>query len=903
MKKTDRILFLVPLAFAALFTLLNVLGALDVVEMRLYDALLRLKPPIEQHEAIVLLNIDDDAIANVGIWPWSRDVVADGLILMREFEVGHSVLDIEYVERSPLGVDSHLLREEIPVLFTREFNDIRRSILDLFNALATGAISLTDAEDFVFDLADITEQTQERLLDTVRDIARDNDEYFGRAARFNGSTFFTVNMLPQTDPAIPEELKQFAAQQFAVPAGEIGGGSSPFRQAGGVRPTIMPMIRHGAGAGFPNVVIDPDGVRRRVDLLVEHDGHLFAQLALAPLLNWLDYPELAVENNTLTLSDARFPDGETRTVRIPMVDGNRILINWPRATFDDSFRHVSFWELTRNKRLEDNLLHNLREMAQLGYFSFYDAEFDILQAHDYAEQLKEEVMDGGDRSLVEEYREVRALMFAETGRFLDEQTEEAILGEINRVLAVEDLPPGLREDYEPLLEEVPQFFGATRDIYQSLMGSRETLARELPGTFAMIGFTGTGTTDIGVNPFEGEYMNVGTHASVANTILQQRFLTVLSSWYSVAAAFVLALLVTFVVRRLEPLGSIIVGLLFVLGISTAGALVFILTGAYLPLITPTLTVFLSFAVLTIIKFLQTAHEKSFIRNAFGHYLSTDVINELLDDPTKLKLGGEKKHLTAFFTDVKGFSGISEQLDPTDLVRLLNNYLTEMSNIILDLRGTIDKYEGDAIISFFGAPIPHDDHAARACRAAVLMKRAEARLNETVLEQGLSPAPLLTRIGINTGEMVVGNMGTAQKMDYTMMGHAVNLAARLEGVNKQYGTWLLASEMTRNEAGDEFVFRMMDRVRVVGVTEPVRLFELVEMTDGIDQRTADVLGIYQEGLRAFEERDWDAALKKFEAALAIHAEDGPSQVYARRCREFRKKAPPANWDGAFNLTQK
>jgi len=358
-----------------------------------------------------------------------------------------------------------------------------------------------------------------------------------------------------------------------------------------------------------------------------------------------------------------------------------------------------------------------------------------------------------------------------------------------------------------------------------------------------------------------------------------------------------------VVRKLNPLWGIIVGLVFVLLIAAAGAYFFVATGTYLPLVTPTLTVFLTFMVLTLIKFLQTAHERSFIRNAFGHYLSSDVINELLDDPTKLKLGGEKKHLTAFFTDVKGFSGISEQLDPTDLVRLLNNYLTEMSDIILDLRGTIDKFEGDAIISFFGAPIAYQDHASRACRAAVLMKRAEARLNQQVLEQGLSPSPLLTRIGINTGEMVVGNMGTAQKMDYTMMGHAVNLAARLEGVNKQYGTWLLASEMTRNEAGDGFVFRMMDRVRVVGVSEPVRLYEVVEEADHIDAPTREVLDIYHEGLKIFEQRDWEAALKRFQEALNAHAEDGPSKVYAKRCREFIKKRPPDSWDGAFNLTEK
>ena len=904
MKKGNLVLFVIPLAFAALFTVLNVVGALDVLELRLYDALLHVKPPIPEHESIVLLNIDDDAIANVGVWPWSRDIVADGLILMREFDSGYAILDIEYVERSPLGVDGPLLREEIPVLFTREFSGIRQSILDLFGALASGAISLAEAEDFVFDLVDITEESSERLLDTVRQIARDNDEYFGQAARFHGRTFFTVNMLPEVDPVISQELIDFTATHFSLPNADAAFISqSPFQSAGGIRPAILPMIRHGAGAGFPNVVIDDDGVRRRVDILVEHDGVFYKQLAMAPLLHWLDFPHLEVTDRTLTMVDARFPDGEVHTVRIPMVDQGRLLINWPRATFDDSFRHFSFWELTRNKRLEDNLLHNLREMADLGYLSFYNAEFDIISAFDFAEEVKQEVLAGGERDLIDDYREVRRMFYEETGRFLHGDAEAAIVDEVSRILQVPDLPDDLRIEYTPLLDEVPALFAATRELYDAVVASRETIAREIPGSFAFIGYTGTGTTDIGVNPFESQYMNVGTHASVANTILQRQFVRLLPSWYSVVSAFIFALLVTFFVRRLEPLGAIITGVVILVAITAAGALFFVTTGAYLPLITPALTVFLSFLVLTLIKFLQTAHERSFIRSAFGHYLSGDVINELLDDPSKLKLGGEKKHLTAFFTDVKGFSGISEQLDPTDLVRLLNNYLTEMSNIVLDLRGTIDKYEGDAIISFFGAPVSYPDHAERACRAAVLMKRAEAKLNEQVLAQNLSPAPLLTRIGINTGEMVVGNMGTAQKMDYTMMGHAVNLAARLEGVNKQYGTWLLVSESTRKEAGESLIFRMMDRVRVVGVTEPVRLFELVEEKGHLDAKMKEVLEIFHDGLSSFEKREWTTAQKRFKDALKARPEDGPSQVYLKRCAEFIKKTPPTDWDGAFNLTTK
>jgi adenylate cyclase len=182
---------------------------------------------------------------------------------------------------------------------------------------------------------------------------------------------------------------------------------------------------------------------------------------------------------------------------------------------------------------------------------------------------------------------------------------------------------------------------------------------------------------------------------------------------------------------------------------------------------------------------QTAPGSLSPYTAFSRYLSPVIINELIADPGKLNLGGEKRIMTAMFTDLQGFSSISEQLDPVQVVRLLNRYLTTMSAVIMENMGTIDKYEGDAIIAFFGAPVYREDHAALACRSALGIKKAEQALNAVIISEGLSSAPLFTRIGINTGEMVVGNMGAENKMDYTIMGNAVNLASRLEGVNKQY----------------------------------------------------------------------------------------------------------------------
>jgi class 3 adenylate cyclase len=303
-----------------------------------------------------------------------------------------------------------------------------------------------------------------------------------------------------------------------------------------------------------------------------------------------------------------------------------------------------------------------------------------------------------------------------------------------------------------------------------------------------------------------------------------------------------------------------------------------------------------------------------------------VIEQIIADPSQLKLGGEKREMTAIFTDIRSFSTISEALgDPAKLVELLNYYLTRMSNIILENHGTIDKYEGDAIIAFFGAPVHMPDHAALACRSAILMKQAEIEINKEVLAQGLitgkvmeamvhkkilqrvdDPNPLYTRLGINTGEMVVGNMGTPNKMDYTVMGNAVNLAARLEGVNKQYNTGgILISEYTQATIGDGFLSRGLSRVRVVGVDTPLRLYELLDLRENAPEAMLDMLGLWDRGFSAYEGRNFPEALELFKTIYRENNRDRVAKLYLDRCEKYIAVPPaPETWDnGVDNLTEK
>jgi adenylate cyclase len=366
------------------------------------------------------------------------------------------------------------------------------------------------------------------------------------------------------------------------------------------------------------------------------------------------------------------------------------------------------------------------------------------------------------------------------------------------------------------------------------------------------------------------------------------------------------------IYRFKPGLRLILGFTAAVLILAASFAFFRFRGVFFGPLGPALALALAVIVRETLAFVSSEREKIFFRKAFATYTSEAVAEQIARNPSLLQLGGSTRHMTAVFTDIQGFSSIARTLTkkygPHEgaerLVALLNKYLSTMSDIILDKEGVIDKYEGDAIIAFFGAPQDLPAHALRACVSAVFIKRIEEDLNREFLSSEMSPNPLLTRIGINTGSMVVGNMGTQKKMDYTIMGNTVNLASRLEGVNKQFGTWILAGEDTVKETGDSLFCRPLGRVRVVGIDEPVRLYEILELRDSATEEMKEKAGLFGEAMDLFENQDWDRAQKAFEKVLSLFPGDEVSRIFIRRCGEFKESPPPASpqWD-VFNLDEK
>lgn len=273
----------------------------------------------------------------------------------------------------------------------------------------------------------------------------------------------------------------------------------------------------------------------------------------------------------------------------------------------------------------------------------------------------------------------------------------------------------------------------------------------------------------------------------------------------------------------------------------------------------------------------------------------------MEDLGRLNLLGERRDITVLFSDVAGFTTLSERLNPDELVILLNRYLSAMTEVIFLYDGYLNKYMGDGIMAFWNAPLKQADHAARACRCALRTLDRLQRLNDELKAEGKNPLHL--RIGINTGPMVVGEMGSKQKKDYTVMGDHVNLGSRLEGANKPFGTRIMISEFTYDVIRDQFEVRYLDRLRVPGRAKPVKTYELLSEKGKLAPTWVQALPLYHEGIHLFNDRKYEEARAKFLDVLTIVGQDKVCETYMHRAEDFAANPPDKEWDGVFNVTTK
>jgi len=419
----------------------------------------------------------------------------------------------------------------------------------------------------------------------------------------------------------------------------------------------------------------------------------------------------------------------------------------------------------------------------------------------------------------------------------------------------------------------------------------------------LVGPTATGIADMAVTPFQTEaFPGVEVHANFINNLLKGQFIrrglreNLIDLGFLLLFSLAAGLLLS-VVPPVRATAILIISLgLFLWLTFHLFATERIWIAAFLP--TATLTV--NYAGIVSYRFFFEEREKKRVQGAFQQYVAPSVIHRLLERPELLRLGGEEQELTAMFSDIRNFTGISESMSPRDLVELLNEHLTEMTEVVFQYWGTLDKYIGDSIMAFWGAPYPQPDHAERACKAGLAMlKRLEILQDRW---QAAGKPKLDIGIGINTGPMLVGNMGSQRRFNFTIMGDNVNLASRLEALNKTYGTRLIISETTYQALRDNMLVRELDLIRVKGKMRPVTIYELLgpfEETQGI----RPMIDRFHAAMEAYRSARWETAIGMFGELLRDYPDDGPTRIFIQRCWDLIEEPPEGEWDGVFVMKTK
>lgn len=384
----------------------------------------------------------------------------------------------------------------------------------------------------------------------------------------------------------------------------------------------------------------------------------------------------------------------------------------------------------------------------------------------------------------------------------------------------------------------------------------------------LIGFTASGVDDSFMVPISDEAMpGVEIHANLVQSILTRDFIYYQDDVSTVCIIFLFALLTgLFLFRFRIHIATVFIAVIFIAYFSLSLLLIFDNYGIIINILFPLFSISLVYVALVAIYYRTEEKSRKWITSIFGKYVSPVVIDDLIKNPDRINLGGEKRNITVFFSDIRGFTSISESISPEELVRLLNEYLTEMTSIIIKDQGLVDKYMGDAIMAFWGAPLDQPDHAEMACSSSLEMIDKLRDLQKKWKKEGIPSFEI--GIGLNSGEVIVGNMGSTNRFDYTAIGDNVNLGSRMEGLNKIYGTNVIISGNTQKIIKENFETRKLDAVKVKGKKKPILIYELLSQKDRLSKKQNDFVRFYETGLELYFKKKWKPAIKSFQEALKL-----------------------------------
>jgi len=427
-------------------------------------------------------------------------------------------------------------------------------------------------------------------------------------------------------------------------------------------------------------------------------------------------------------------------------------------------------------------------------------------------------------------------------------------------------------------------------------------AKAFKDKIVLVGATAVGVYDMRVTPFSGVFPGIEIQATIVDNVLRRNFLRLppYSPLPELLLILVFGIFLGLVLPRVSAIWVFLIGLYLLLGYIALNYIIFRYLKVNLDLFYPMLQIILVSAGINLQSFLAEEKARASLKKAFQSYVAPSVVEEIIKNPALLRLGGERRELTIFFCDIRGFTTLSETLAPEDLAGILHDFLNPMSKIVVKHGGTIDKFMGDAIMALFGAPLHYPDHARRACETALEMIETLRALDQEWVGQGRPTIKI--GVGINTGMVAVGNMGSDTLFDYTAIGDNVNLASRLEGLNKYYGSEIIVSDFTAATLNQEFILRELDLVRVKGKKQPVAIFELLG-TAPPDPGLAKFLHLYHQGLGLFRQRQWEESHNAFSSASELRPQDHHCHRYISLIEQYQKEPPEPDWQGLSVMQDK
>lgn len=943
----------------SLFWFFNIFQKLDY---RLYDAMFHLRKEPQCNENVMILKIDDPSIIELGEWPWSRDIMGDALLRMKELGAYNAIFDIEYISPSKNGIaPSAELKISDKINYTHD--NLNELLNELSSALEAGYFSTSEITDVIQSLQDenISLNFQDLHSFIENNMSRDNDEYFAQALQFFGKSYLTINHQDLGFETSKEDLdyviNRFLIDKIDDPKYLVNIGNdktmADSEEPIGFVPALHKLMTRAYGANFTNSVVDNDGVRRRMELLYSYNNRYLPQLSFGPFLEIVGSRDIVRQKDELIIKNAKNPmTGNIEDIVIPLDTNGRILINWRHGSCDESFKNDSIINLIRLDFMEQGIIYSLSniEGSQLITDDGYEMEYitearNLLDLYNEISNYKEyllskctgydsngNVLDGISDEEYDEYFAARASFYDNIKSYLSQNYIDSVNVRLDELSGIEN-----SEDIDLFRSHILEDFDALQIDYNTYTNYMTEMKEIYNGAYCIIGQTATSTTDNGATPFQKKFMNVGIHANILNTLLTQNFIFNIRWYYGFGLAIILSLLMLFFIKYSNTTQNIISFILYLFYCLFFAAL-FVFSKYYIQFIGTILFLLVDYISCVAYRFYQSVKEKRFITQIAASFANKDTVEELRKNPDAFKTEGQKKCITALFSDIQKFSTLSESIGkrygdegPNKLIEILNEYLGQMSNEILKNNGNIDKYEGDAIISMFGAPDPMNSHskeewAFRCLDSAINMKKVEVIFNqehedlfkpiEITNSSGnvelIKLNPLQTRIGVNSGDAFVGLMGSKtdsfSKLNYTMIGDTVNLASRLEGVNKAYNSWIMCSDSTWNMANsgvhkDEIAVRKLDRVRVVGRSTPVQLYNVIGYMKELSSSAREQLEIFNTALDKYLQKDFANAGKLFIQANSIGDGDPTSLVFAERCKNFIQNGVPENWDGVINMTSK